>query len=540
MRSAVLLAILGSGLIGTIAWGRTEAPHLYVVFTNDIHGGLAPSEGFWLNADFPPPIGNAAAAMTVIREKRAQARAKGYGFLFFDLGDMFSGTPIGEFSRGRAVVEFLNRCSCDVQVPGNHDFDLGETTFVNLTREARAPFVCANIVLESTDSHWPVVLPDTIFAWEPGAKPLEPRQNRYSTRVSGSGSGPPGQSPGFPGAGIKVGVFGLLTHYMKGNSSEASFGGLDVERHYVAAEREVRSLRARGADIVIAATHIGFSHDRNLADSVPGMDVIIGGHSHTGLREPVEFGRYHTICTQTYGRLTSVGFLDLEIEPETRKIAGYRGELIELSSDEILSDTSVQRFVAEWQSRAEAGFDRVVGQARRRLTRGNDESPMGNLMADALREACQADIAVTSGARGILPQGDVTWRDIYATDPFGNTAVTMTMTGQQVRAMLEVGVNGHHALFQVSGIRLVYDPALPIGHRILSVEVNGQSLDSLQEYRVATNSYLAAGAGEYGVFTVARDIEDTYTELRTILADYVGRHSPVDARIEGRIRIRTR
>jgi 2',3'-cyclic-nucleotide 2'-phosphodiesterase (5'-nucleotidase family) len=476
--------------------------HLYIVSTNDIHGGLAPSDGFWMSPQYPPPIGNAPAAITVIRELRAEAERKGYGFLFFDTGDLFSGTPIGEFSRGQSVIDFLNSAGCDLHVPGNHDFDLGLDVFTDLVRRAQSPFVCANIVKQGTDSLWPVLLPDTIFER----------------------------------AGIRVGVFGLLTHYMKNNSTEKSFGGLDVLRHYVAGEREVARLKARGADIIVGATHIGYSHDRNLVDSIPGIDVIIGGHSHTGLQAPTEFPRYHTIVAQTYGRLTSLGLLDLTIDTETRRIAGYTGDLIELNGDEIALDTATLRQVNAWRSQSEVGFDVVVGTARRLLTRGgNDESPMGNLVTDAMREAFQGDVGIHMGVRNNLGPGDITYREVYRTDPFGNTVVTLKLTGAQLWDVLEVGVNGHHAMFQLSGAKLVYSPGKPAGKRLVSVEVGGLPLDTARTYRVVTNSYLATGSGEYAVFLKGSEIEDTYSTIREVLTDYIKKHSPVDAHIEGRI-----
>jgi 2',3'-cyclic-nucleotide 2'-phosphodiesterase (5'-nucleotidase family) len=476
--------------------------HIYIVFTNDMHGALVPSEGFWLNRDFPPPVGNGPAAATVISRLRQEAADKGYGFLYFDLGDMYSGTPLGEFTKGQAMIDFLNYNRCDLHVPGNHDFDLGKDVFMDLVKRSNAPFLCANIVKQGTDTLWDALLPDTVIER----------------------------------SGVKLGIFGLLTHYMKNSASEAGFGGLDMVKHYPAAQREIASLRERGADIIIGATHIGHSHDRNLADSVPGIDVIVGSHSHTGLQTPVEFSRYHTVTHQTYGRLTSVGLLDLTVDMANRRLAGYEGDLIELSADEIEPDTTMSRMVEDWRVAAEAGFDRVIGTAKRRITRsGPDESAMGNLLTDAMREAYQGDAAFHVGVRGELPQGELTYRHAYNSEPFGNTVVTMAMTGKQLLDVLEVSVNGHHAIFQVSGIRMVYNPRQPIGSRLVSAEVGGKAIEPEREYRVVTSSYLAAGVGEYGVFTQGKDIEDTYTTIRDVLVAHIAKHSPVDARIEGRI-----
>lgn len=499
---SLLFALPWVARLWSAQYGPERYHHVYIAFTNDMHGSLVPSEGFWLNPDFPPPVGNGPAATTVIRELRAEAASKGYGFLYVDLGDMFSGTPLGEFTKGQALIDFLNYNGCALHVPGNHDFDLGESLFVQLVRRSQTPFLCANIVKQGTDSLWPVMMPDTIIEL----------------------------------AGVKLGFFGLLTHYMKLSSSEQSFGGLDVIKHYTAAHREIEKLRARGADVIIALTHIGYSHDRNLADSIPGIDVIIGGHSHTGLNEMVETPRYHTAIAQTYGRLSTVGLVDLTFDMATRRLSGYNGNLIELSGDEIDPDTTMSRMVETWRAQAETGFDKVIGSARHRITRaGPDESAMGDLLTDAMRAAFQGDVAMHVGVRGELPPGEITYRDAYNSEPFGNTVVTMTMTGKQLWDALEVSVNGHHAIFQVSGLRMLYNPAQPIGKRLVSVQVGDKPLEPDREYKVVTSSYLAAGSGDYGVFTVARDIEDSYTTIRDVLADYIRQNSPIDARVEGRI-----
>ena len=98
-----------------------------------------------------------------------------------------------------------------------------------------------------------------------------------------------------------------------------------------------------------------------------------------------------------------------------------------------------------------------------------------------------------------------------------------------------MSVNGHHAIFQVSGLKMVYNKKKPIGQRVLSITVNGQPLDPAKKYKVVTNSFLAAGSGEYGVFLDGEDIEDSYQPLRDVMAAYIRNHSPVDATVEGRI-----
>lgn len=477
---------------------------VWILHINDIHGALAPSDAFWMNPDFPPPIGNAPAAVTVINSIRAEAAQRHIPVLILDVGDWFSGTPVGDFTYGKSVIEFLNYIKIDAATIGNHDFAFGLDTLQSLIKMLQAPVLCANLVKTGTDSIPEYFLPDVIIERD----------------------------------GLKIGLFGITTHYLTGMVSPDQIAGLSVLKHYVGAANSIKALQKQNADIVVGLTHAGFSHDQRLADSVPGIDVIIGGHSHSGVQPPKEMGRYHTIINQAYSRLTSVGVLKLKIDPQTKRIAGYDGELINLFGEEQILDTAYMTRLQHWQNQVETGFDIVLGTSKRELTRsGFEESPVGNLITDAMREYAQADIAVTNsgGIRANLPAGNITYRDLYKVENFGNTIVTMTLTGQQVWQMLEVSVIGYHAIFQVSGLKMVYDRKAPPNQKLMSVEINGKPIDMNKEYKVATNNFLAAGGGAYGIFKEGRDSDDTYILIRDVIAQYIKRHSPVDYKIEGRI-----
>jgi len=486
----------------TIAYAIPE--EIWIIHTNDIHGGLAPTDAFWMNPDFPPPIGNAPAAINIINEIKEEAKQKNIPVLLFDIGDWFTGTPLGDFTHGRAVIEFFNYINEDALTIGNHEFAFGLDTLKSLIQALKAPVLCANLVKTGTDS-----IPEYFKPW------IILEQD-----------------------GLKIGVFGITTHYLTGMVSPEQMPGLSVLKHYVGAANSIAGLRAQGADIIIGLSHAGYSHDQRLADSVPGIDLIVGGHSHTGIEHPGEMPRYHTIICQTYGRLTSIGLMKIKIDKTTKRLAGYNGELFNLFGEEVPLDQQYLSRLQKWQQTVEKGFDNVIGVSKRELTRGGFvESPVGDLITDAMREHAQADIAVTNsgGIRANLPQGDVTYRDLYKVDNFGNTAVTMTMTGKQVWEMLEVSVIGYHAIFQVSGLKMVYDLRKPPKQRVLSVEIDGQPIDLNKEYKVVTNNFLAAGGGAYGIFKEGKDAEDSYTIIRDIMADYIKKHTPIDVKIEGRI-----
>ncbi len=213
----------------------------------------------------------------------------------------------------------------------------------------------------------------------------------------------------------------------------------------------------------------------------------------------------------------------MKIDRKTKKISGYYGELVDLLTDEIEEDSIMLRMVRNWEVSTKKGFDEVIGYANEELTRaGFEESPMGNLITDAMREYFQVDIAIhnSGGIRANLPRGEITYKDCYYVDALSNTAVLMKMTGEQIIKVLEVGVNGRHAIFQVSGLKFKYNSKRPINERILEVTLaDGSPLILEKEYSIVTNSFLAAGSGDYAIFKEGKEITETFTYLRNIIAD---------------------
>ncbi|MBE0432930.1 5'-nucleotidase C-terminal domain-containing protein [candidate division WOR-3 bacterium] len=479
--------------------------HIYILYTNDIEGALSPSTAWWMNPYFPPPMGNASAAATLIKEKRAEAENLGYGFLLCDAGDMFVGSPLGEFSEGMAVAEYFNYCGYDVMAPGNHDYDQGVEVFRRFTEQVEATFLGSNIVYEATGEVVEYLEPYTIVE-----------------RL-----------------GSRIGIFSLLTEYMSGMTTPERFAGHKVLPEIETAARYVDSLRSKDVDLIFAITGIGLRHDKRVAEAVPGIDVILGSHSASALEEPYEDPLNHTIICQAYGHLSSIGFLDLWIDKQTNRIAGYRGELVDLLSEEIDDDTTMLRIVRQWEEVTQKEFDEVIGYSRDELMRaGFEETAIGNLITDAMREFMNVDIAIhnSGGIRANLPKGEITYRHCYNIDALSNTAVTMEMTGRQIIEALEVGVNGHHAIFQVSGLKFVYDSRKSIGERVQQVVMeDGSPMDPQGRYTLVTNSFLAAGGGEYVIFKSGENITDSFHYLRNIIAEYVKKHSPIVGRVEGRI-----
>ncbi|HDQ99541.1 MAG TPA: bifunctional metallophosphatase/5'-nucleotidase [candidate division WOR-3 bacterium] len=487
----------------------TTAPasvrHLRIVHTNDIHGALLPSTAWWMNRDFPPPLGGAASALGLVRELRAEAEESGRGFLLLDAGDCCKGTPIGEHENGAAIADWFRRAGYDAVGVGNHDYADGIGRLRERVRAAGLPRLNANIRDKATEASPDFLTPRLVI--ETG--------------------------------GLRVGIVGLISSYQNELIADAAAGDHLVLNEREAARAEVTRLREDGADIVVGLTHIGHRYEQRLAEEVPGFDVIIGGRSHTALRSATVTPGNHTIVVQAASRLTAVGVLDLEFDAAVGTVIGYEWELVNLFDDEFPPDADYARYLDSLRLIVEAGFDDVIGWAAADIVRGDPlrESAAGNFVTDAMRGYANADVAFQN-AEGItrdLREGEITYRDLHELDGHGNTIVVGTYTGRQVREMLEAGLSGPWSIWQVSGLRVEYDPAGGQGRRARSVTVAGEPLEPERRYRVATNSWLGGEDGRFRVFRDGEQIEDTEIPVRDALAAWVRVHSPVSARVEGRI-----
>ena len=150
MRTAKILSLVvilscSAALIGTAA-ADDGLLRIHLLWTNDLHGHIAPEPARFMNPEFPPPLGGAASAARYIRQVRDQAAAAGEEVLLVDVGDIFQGTLIGKKTEGEAVVEYFNAIGYDFMVPGNHDFDLGREVTERLARQSNFPWVACNLV----------------------------------------------------------------------------------------------------------------------------------------------------------------------------------------------------------------------------------------------------------------------------------------------------------------------------------------------------------------------------------------------------------
>jgi len=503
-----------------------------IMHTNDVHGGIDPSGATFMDEEFPPLLGGGASLARLAEDLRAKAAREGTGLLLLDNGDIWQGTPVGNFRGGEVVVEFMNRIGYDAWVPGNHEFDAGLDNAFKLFRMAKFPVLGANLVDKTTGE-----IPS----------PLVP----YIIREV---------------AGVKIGIIGIITEETEFYATEQNLGNLDLIPVKPVVQKYLEELRPR-VDLIFVQGHMGVPYDvrsayremvetgveqkirygmnaMELVHYTRGIDLMIGGHIHVGYEGGWEDPVTHTIVLQTYGRGTGVGVYTLRVDPETKKIVGYDlpeadGSVVTLYEDEYWPEPGISEFLSAKIDTAEVGMDEAIGQALVDLTRiGVGESVLGDLVTDAMREAVKADVAFTNlgGIRSNIRMGTITRRDVFAAVPFDNRIVYYDMSGSFLKLVLEWRVKGMRQGAYVSGVKIVYSRALPDFDRITVLTVAGKPWDPDSLYRVATTDFIAAGNIGLEILTQINSeyIHTTDILVKDAMVDYIRLHSPLDRRLEGR------
>ncbi len=458
---------------------------------------------------FTPVERGAAGGLARVSTLRKEILRRSPNTLFLLSGDTISPSVESITYKGRQMIDAWNNIGLDYSVFGNHEFDFGPGVLRERIAESKFKWLGANVIDVKTGKTF-------------GDTPL------FEIKE-------------FDGA--KVGLFGITLPETKSTSSP----GPDVEFRdsCETAKKIIPQIRAAGAGVVIALTHLSMAEDKQLARCAPGIDVIIGGHEHTLLQSSSAGVPIFKMTAD--GR--ELGRIDLNIDPKTGKVESIDWEIIPVNQS--VADDPVFAAVTEKYAAKLTELAQVVGRSEVALDARSEpsrtmETNIAGFIADAFRKAAGADVALVNGgsirADTIISAGDLTMRDVLSILPFGNDLVKIEVTGETLLQALEHGVSrsapgAEPGRFpQVSGLRYSFDTTLLPGARVKSVTVGGQPLDLKKKYTLVTTKYLAEGGDQYAVLKGhANILKERLVDnevLRRAIADAKSFAPRMDGRVE--------
>jgi 5'-nucleotidase / UDP-sugar diphosphatase len=498
-RNLLTLAVLACLLPALAAAQPPATARLTILHTNDTHGHLLP---FSYPTVVPAgsdleqikdrsDIGGIARRASLVQKIRIEQKGRGIPVWLVDVGDFSDGTPFSTEFHGEADVAAMNAVGYDFATFGNHEFNNKLEQLRKLVGQVKAPVLLANAIDRNT--HQPLGL---------------------VTRIEKVGA-------------VRVGLFGLVT--AEAATYPAAKEGVDVFDPLKVAPGVVETLRKQ-ADIVVLLSHCGEDVDMKIAAAVPGIDVIVGGHSHT--RMPIGEFVWHgddlkntdvngTVIVQAHQWGGELGRLDLLFEKDAAgawHVDRYRARLVPVTK-EIAPEPSVTTVVDRFWQPIAGRFGEVVGQAAADFSsRGDDDAPY-HLVADAVREtfATEVEMENTGGVRAPLVAGNITKADLVTMDPFDNKVILFKATGREIKDIL-----ARHTPY-VSGIRYRV-----VNGEVAEATINGQPIDDARTYTGATNSYFA-GFALRGISQ-----ENTGKARLDVLTEYIRTKKTVSPAYDGR------
>lgn len=472
-----------------------------ILHTNDMHGHLL-SETDKKMAPDPEKVGGAAFLAAYVERERA---AHPQSTLLIDAGDIAQGTPISNLFAGKPMVEFMNEMHYDAGTLGNHEFDWGPAALANMVRWADRPIVCANLRLKQS-----------------GLPPAGVRDFVVKNVQ-----------------GVRVGIAGLVTPKTVNMSFAKNMEPFTFLDPAETMKKILPRMKQAGCEMIVVASHLGDEDDVALAKAVPGIHVIVGGHAHKAIPEPIVAG--DTIIVQAGKYLRYVGELNFKFDRATSKVVDFthKNVLIPVLDSKIQPDPKVAAIVKKYADEVGPAMAQVVGQTTEDLTKTvsstTTDNVLGNVITDALRWKSGADLAVynAGGIRSEINRGPIRMSDVYTLLPFDNVMVTLQLTGAQVQRLFEQGLGqdqGSHGTIQLSGATFVISPE----GKVTDVKINGQALDPARTYRVSTVDFLAEGND--GLTVLKEGKGRSYDELaRDIFCGYVRKAGVIHAPATGRI-----
>ncbi|HEY0323816.1 MAG TPA: 5'-nucleotidase C-terminal domain-containing protein [Pyrinomonadaceae bacterium] len=524
------IALLVYGLACTAATAPARV-QVVILSTTDLHGNIYPID-YYTNK----PDGRGLAKLaTAIK----QARKDNPNLLLLDSGDTIQGTPLEYIHNKRnntppdPMMLVMNSLKYDAMAVGNHEYNFGLKVLEKARHEANFPWLSSNTYKTGTNE----------TAYDP-----------YIVKVVN---------------GVRVGILGLTTPGIPNWENPQNYSGLEFRETVSEAKKWVPILREKEkVDLVVVSMHMGIEEDLRtgepnpsnvpdenaavrIAREVPGIDVILMGHTH---REVPSLFINGVLLTQAnyWGKHLARVDLYLEKTNERWRVMAKSARTIPMD-DRVKLDEEILALAKPYDEETQAWLGRVIGESPAELTAENarfQDSAILDLIQRVQLEAGKADVSMTAlfNSQARIPKGPVTVRDIAGLYIYENTLVTIEVTGQQLKDALEHSakyflpyVPGKRPSelvdekipsfnFDIAeGVTYDLDITKPIGDRIQNLKFKGQPLQPAQKLKLVTNNYRVNGGGGYTMYKGAPVVYKSSDEIRELIINWVERNKTIPA-----------
>ncbi|MBQ7891092.1 MAG: bifunctional metallophosphatase/5'-nucleotidase [Erysipelotrichaceae bacterium] len=437
--------------------------------------------------------------------------------LYCIAGDMFQGNIIDTEYRGLSTIEIMNALSPDIATLGNHEVDYGVAHLLFLEKCAKFPIINANLYIKSNYAR--LFKPHAVI--EIG--------------------------------GMKVLFIGIITEEVIAQTKKEALIGSFVDIHEAAKEigKICNAYNATDVDLTVLLTHIGFEEDKQLAqllDPAWGVDIIIGGHTHTVLEKPEIVN--DIVIVQAGTGTDLIGRFDLVIDTQENKIENYTWKCVPITDENCPKDEMIETIINDYKKETDKKYGRIVTRLRQKLTHPirNTQTELGNLFSDILKESLTLDLMLLgSGGLRVKEIGPIiTYKDLTECMPYDDPIYLLTVTGAQLKHMLtfmlrDEALSGEHTEFyQLSkGFKIIYQKDKK---EITTFIYNEQSIADEQLFKVGLEKYHYLNFEDFFDISLEeikknKAITVVSTSTRDVIEEYLMNHQHLDKTTNKRVEI---
>lgn len=475
-----------------------------ILHSNDMHGDFL--------AESRDGDGLLIGGLSLLSGYINQVRADEKNVIYAIAGDMLQGSMIDTEFRGLSTMEIMNYLSPDVVTLGNHELDYGFPHLLFLEKMANFPIVNANLYIKKYGKR--LMTPYLILNVD----------------------------------GFDIMFIGIVTEEvlksLKLDTSIGTFVGLEDAVTEVG--KICNAYKSEDIDLTVLLTHIGFEEDKKLAaelDPSWGVDMILGGHSHTLLEQPAEVNGI--LIAQAAVGTDQIGRFDITVDDETNSIVDWKWELIPINSETCQPDRDLENFIATYKETVDRKYNRIIGRLNRKLTHParEQETELGNLFADIFVGLDNLDVVfVGSGSIRSQTWGPVvTLGDLKEMFSFDGPLYKCTVSGDKLLSIFnfilrdENRISGESNFLQVNkGVQAVYDTST---QQLASLTIQGENIDSERNYHILLQDYTYLNSKDIlGLSDEALGPSKVLTtSCQDVIEEYLTSHQHIDSHLENRL-----
>ena len=443
-----------------------------------------------------------------------KVRSEEENVLYLVSGDMLQGSLIDSEFKGISTIEIMNYLAPDVVALGNHEVDYGLPHLLFLEKMANFPIVNANLYIKKYNKR--LMNPHLIL-------------NK---------------------AGFDILFTGILTEKVMDSLKTDSLIGsfVSVEEASQEVGKICNAYKNDDIDLTILLTHIGYESDLKLAkllDPAWGVDLIIGGHSHTILKKPTKTN--NILITQAGVGTNQIGRFDITVDDHTNSIVDYEWSLIPINDQIAPPDKELGKFISSFKKKIDRKYNTLISKLAKVHThpQRETETTLGNLITDSLVPVCQSDLVlIGSGSIRSKNLGPlVTLKDFMACFPYDDSLTRFTITGADLKKifthfMRPSNRDGEGECYQVSsGVQATYSDSQK---KLLSLKINNKQISDTQKYTLTLQGYHFKNSPKYLNISEEQLLKSgpskvITTSTQQVLEEYLRTHQNMQVSIEGRL-----